>query len=165
MTETFQLESQNSSTSHLNSSSARALPACIVLFAACVCVGHRARLAPISSHTRRRRHPLLQWTLLPLWLDILDFILFIHRIQLLRMLRDPDSIIKPAMTVSIHLRGVATGDGGQAGLGLGSQAGQVLAHLLSVAHMRRRARKRRGSRREIRIRDMTWADQILDCTL
>ena len=51
------------------------------------------------------------------------------------MLRDPDSIIKPAMTVSIHLRGVATGDGGQAGLG--SQAGQVLAHLLSVAHMRR----------------------------
>ena len=167
MTETFQLESQNSSTSHLNSSSARALPACIVLFAACVCVA--GALFEIGSHflthTRRRRHPLLQWTLLPLWLDILDFILFIHRIQLLRMLRDPDSIIKPAMTVSIHLRGVATGDGGQAGLGLGSQAGQVLAHLLSVAHMRRRARKRRGSRREIRIRDMTWADQILDCTL
>ena len=52
------------------------------------------------------------------------------------MLRDPDSIIKPAMTVSIHLRGgVASGNGGQAGLGL--QAGQVLAHLLSVAHMRR----------------------------
>ena len=38
------------------------------------------------------------------------------------------------MTVSIHLRGVASGNGRQAGTSL--QAGQVLAHLLSVAHMR-----------------------------
>ena len=51
--------------------------------------------------------------------------------------------MKPASTMSIHLRGNGTeGEGGRLG-------GQVLAYLLSVAHMEWRARKRRGSWREI----------------